>query len=381
MSRPHDGTHDLEPPRPGVLASLTDQHFLEAVRRAPAPVSRAEIAQETGLSKPAVSSAASRLLERGVIEQVGTRGGRRGGVATLLQVRAGHGHSLAVAVQPDAIRLVARDLVGSTLVSAVTELEDGAVREEVRSTVQRGVDDVERRVGTPLRAVAVSLAAPVDARTDRVVELERAAFRAGHLDLHRDLQVENLGRLVVDNDVSWATLAEHRGGAARGVEDFVYVYCGAGIGAALFLDGRLHRGRGGLGGEIGYLRASPTQDLTEAIAAIGTRSVDGYGLDVAAVDRLFMEPDRGDDARVVVDLVAAAVVSLTIVVNPSAILLAGPWARHAKLRAGLESSVRAHCLDHPTVSLASFDPLRGASDAAHHLACQQAGLPVSEDAA
>lgn len=375
------GSRGPEAPRPGVLASLTEQHFLTAVRRAAEPVSRAEIAQVTGLSKPAVSTAAARLLERGLIEEVGIRQGRRGGVATLLRINAGHGHSLAVAVQSDAVRLIARDLRGSTLVRAEAALAAGASRREVLSVVQRQVADVEERAGSPLRAVAVSLAGPVDARTGRVVELERAAFPAGHLDPHDDLDLEDLGPLVVDNDVNWASLAEHQDGSAKGLEDFVYVYCGAGIGAALFLGGRLHRGRGGLGGEIGYLRASPTRDLTEAIADLGTRHVDGYGLDVAAVDRLLTDPGRARDAQEVVDLVAAAVVNLTIAVNPSAVLLAGPWTHHAALRAAVEAAVQAHCLDRPVVSLAGFHPLRGASEQAHRLACEQAGLPVGEGAA
>lgn len=58
--------------------------------------------------------------------------------------------------------------------------------------------------------------------------------------------------VVVDNDVNAATRAEHRLGAGRGVDDFLAVYMGTGVGAGLVLDGRLRRGPRGFAGEIGH---------------------------------------------------------------------------------------------------------------------------------
>lgn len=379
-----NGTDGLEgpgAPRPQVLASLTDQHVLAAVLQAPEPISRAEVAARSGLSKPAVSAAAARLLERGLLHDVGIREGRRGGVATLLQINASHGHSLALAVQPNAVRLVASDLAGLEIGALDMALHEGASRQHVLDVVRQGIKYIEQSAGTPLLAVAVSLAGPVDVRTGEALDLQRATFPAGHLDPHADLHLDPDLPLAVDNDVNWASTAEHRDGQARHVQDFIYVYCGSGIGAALFLDGRLYRGRSGLGGEIGYLRASPTQDLTEAIAALGTAHVDGYGLDVAAVDRLFTDPTRAGDAGTVSDLVAAAIANLAIAVNPAAVLLAGPWTTHSLLGQRVQAAVAAHCLDTPSVALAGFDPLRGARQHAHRLACEQVGLPVGGSAA
>jgi glucokinase len=59
-------------------------------------------------------------------------------------------------------------------------------------------------------------------------------------------------RVRVDNDVNVATIAEHRTGAGRGLDDFVAVFAGTGVGGALVLDGRLRRGVRGAAGEIGH---------------------------------------------------------------------------------------------------------------------------------
>ncbi|MCY3849684.1 MAG: ROK family protein [Acidimicrobiaceae bacterium] len=59
--------------------------------------------------------------------------------------------------------------------------------------------------------------------------------------------------VFVDNDCNAATLAEHRLGAGRGVDDLVGVFMGTGVGAGLILDGRLRRGPRGMAGEIGHM--------------------------------------------------------------------------------------------------------------------------------
>jgi predicted NBD/HSP70 family sugar kinase len=56
-----------------------------------------------------------------------------------------------------------------------------------------------------------------------------------------------------ENDVNLAAVAEQRLGAARGNEDFVLLWNEGGLGAALVLGGRLHRGWTGGAGEVGFL--------------------------------------------------------------------------------------------------------------------------------
>jgi len=64
----------------------------------------------------------------------------------------------------------------------------------------------------------------------------------------------DLGRPVVfENDVNLAAIAEAHSGAAQGVSDFALVWVSRGVGLAVVLGGRLHRGTNGAAGEIGYL--------------------------------------------------------------------------------------------------------------------------------
>lgn len=60
------------------------------------------------------------------------------------------------------------------------------------------------------------------------------------------------------NDADCAAIAEHRAGAARGVDDFVMVNLGTGIGGGIVSRGTLLRGRSGFAGEIGHMVVDPT---------------------------------------------------------------------------------------------------------------------------
>ncbi|WP_020617254.1 ROK family protein [Paenibacillus daejeonensis] len=77
------------------------------------------------------------------------------------------------------------------------------------------------------------------------------------------------GAIYLDNDVNAAALGEQWQGAARGIQDFLMVTVGTGIGGALFLDGRIYRGAGAAAGELGYsvLAAPVTQPAHSASPA------------------------------------------------------------------------------------------------------------------
>jgi glucokinase len=63
--------------------------------------------------------------------------------------------------------------------------------------------------------------------------------------------------VAVDNDANGHAVAEHRGGAAQGVDDAIVVTLGTGIGAGVIIDGRLVRGAHGFAGEPGHMVVDP----------------------------------------------------------------------------------------------------------------------------
>ncbi|HLR69364.1 MAG TPA: ROK family protein [Virgibacillus sp.] len=64
--------------------------------------------------------------------------------------------------------------------------------------------------------------------------------------------------IFLDNDANAAALGEKWIGAARNNKDFVYVTISTGIGAGIFVDGKILHGRKGNAGDIGHIVVDPS---------------------------------------------------------------------------------------------------------------------------
>ena len=100
-----------------------------------------------------------------------------------------------------------------------------------------------------VRAIAIGVPSPVDPRTG-LVAFANLLPGWRDVDLRRSLQKEFRLPVVLENDANMAAIGEHWRGVACEVPNFVFVAIGTGIGAGVFTDGRLYRGRTGAAGEI-----------------------------------------------------------------------------------------------------------------------------------
>ncbi len=154
--------------------------------------------------------------------------------------------------------------VGGTKVLGALVDDDGAVlAQEQRSTPPQDGPGAASAVVATVVAVVTALAegrdvdgvgVAVAGRVDPDRRHVRSAANLGwdHQPLAADVESATGLRTVVENDANAAAWAEHRYGAGVGVDDLVVVTVGTGIGGALVLGGRLHRGASGSGGEIGH---------------------------------------------------------------------------------------------------------------------------------
>lgn len=155
--------------------------------------------------------------------------------------------------------------VGGTKVAAGVVDENGQVLARVRrdtpSTDPDATEDTiagvvgELAARFDIDAVGVGAAGFVDETRSVVVFAPNVAWR--HEPLRDAVQRRTGLPVVVENDANAAAWAEYRFGAGGGHEHLVMVTVGTGIGGGLVLSGQLHRGRFGMGGELGHLRVVP----------------------------------------------------------------------------------------------------------------------------
>jgi glucokinase len=155
--------------------------------------------------------------------------------------------------------------VGGTKVAAGVVDEKGAILSRTRrptpSASPADVEDVIagcvqelRAKSDEIEAVGIGAAGFIDADRATVLVAPNLSWRGEPL---RDAVAERVGLpVVVENDANAAAWAEYRFGAGRGESHLVVVTVGTGIGGGIVLDGRLYRGRFGIGAEFGHMRIS-----------------------------------------------------------------------------------------------------------------------------
>ena len=93
-----------------------------------------------------------------------------------------------------------------------------------------------------------------------------------------------------ENDANACALAEWRFGAGRGCDDLIFLTFGTGLGAGLILDGKLHRGKTGLAGEVGAIRVSETGPPVRGKPGCLEGFASGAGIAMLAKDRQRTNP-------------------------------------------------------------------------------------------
>ncbi|GAA5177572.1 ROK family transcriptional regulator [Rugosimonospora acidiphila] len=321
-------------------------------------LTRAELRDLTGLSKPTISEAVRRLTEAGLVVVVG-------------HVSAGPGPNAEVyAANPDAaygVALSVRDTVMTgtpALAGAVCDVS-GAVRARLEAPVDfRAVDPVDAVCGfvEQLRErsgmsgdtagyLQIGVAGAYDPHTGTVHHVDVPGWNRPGLIARIEERVGT--RVGVDNDVNLAAIAERRRGAARGAEGFALLWFGEGLGLAIDLGGTLLRGARGGAGEIGYMPLYSADGVGDADlqGLVGGRAVlalaASHGLSgrtpAEVVTAATAGPRGAPFLAALADRIAVGLVAVVAVLDPPLVVLGGEVAQAggAALRDAVIMAMRA----------------------------------------
>jgi predicted NBD/HSP70 family sugar kinase len=251
---------------PALLRALNERTVLDAVRES-GPISRAEVARQTGISRPTVSLVLRSLVEDGLVRE------------TEHDPDGPHYGAVYYEAHPEAAAVLGIDFGAGTVRTALCDLTgEVRAREEIRSrgSVDERIDALGSTVRSLLRTsklpadlleyAVVALPAVVSPSDGRVSSADLPGLGPG--DLRERLEKALRVPVALENDVNLAAVAEQRHGVAQGVADFAFLLVGAGLGAAVVIDWKLHRGHNGAAGELDAVRNGRTDDVDPCAAAI-----------------------------------------------------------------------------------------------------------------
>ncbi|WEH17897.1 ROK family transcriptional regulator [Streptomyces sp. VNUA24] len=391
---------------PRVLRAMNDRAALDLLLEH-GPLSRTRLGKLTGLSKPTASQLLARLEAAGLVIATGT-GTEGSGDSGPGAARPGPNAQL-YAVDPTAAYAAGLDVTPERVLAAVADITGRTVGEfAVPTPGRRPAEPVVRQVTAALDG-AVKAAGLVRADVRRLVIGTPGAFDpntgrlryASHLPgWHSPALLDRLAASLpmpveYENDVNLAALAEQRLGAARGHEDFVLLWNEGGLGAAVVLGGRLHRGFTGGAGEVGFLpvpgvplvrhvtkansggfqELAGSQVIPRLARELGISPIpEGPYAEVAAelVSRAAADPDSGPHRHLLATYatgLATGVAALVAVLDPELVVLSGTalTAGGEPLRALVEAELAELAASRPRLVLGDVREhpvLRGALESA-----------------
>jgi predicted NBD/HSP70 family sugar kinase len=249
---------------PPLLKDLNQRTVLEAIRDG-APISRAEISRRAGISKPTVSAALGALLEAGLVRVTEPDPSRPTYGAVFFDVVAEAGLVLGLDFGARFVRGAICDLRGE--VRARQDVETPEDPQEIVDALVGLRETLLEASGLDAGLLDCAVVGVPGVVADGSVRLTHfTRFEGRPL---RDELVERLDLpLTLDNDINLAALGEHWLGIARGVDDFVFLSVGTGLGAGIVLSAEIHRGRNGAAGEVDLVSAGLAADLDPCAAAV-----------------------------------------------------------------------------------------------------------------
>lgn len=359
---------------------------LDTLLRAQKPMSRADLAKETGLTKATLSLLASMLIESGVVQEgepvVSTTYGRP---STPLEIRGGSIAGIGLQINTDGYGCLALDLNGDTLGREwVSEDMTGTDPYEIFAKLDAMTFPLESRLKRRgCKVVGAGFALP-GIVTDDMWLLVARNLGWENVNLTRFNVVCRLD-VVAGNEAKMAAIAQIPGYATERApflnvvdrtDSFIYLSTDIGIGGAVVRDGEVVMGSHGFAGEIGHLSVAMDGPLCscgrhgclEAFA--GRRALveaagiaeDGDATSSEAIDMFLQRWRAGDSdvAKVVdqaADALVSAIASAVNLVDVDTVLLGGLWTHFGdELATVLEGRLRSEILGYPNVKIRVFVP-------------------------
>jgi predicted NBD/HSP70 family sugar kinase len=342
-----------------LIRAINISHVLNAIKTY-GPIGRAEVARRTLLSPATVTSITAKLISQKLV-LVKAAGDSRGGRPPIL-----------LAINPQGGYVVGIKLTEENAVCAMTDLEaqiiakssmalSGHDPEPVVADLAQMVTLLIQQQGIPkkkLLGVGLGLAGIVDA--DAGILRQSPIYGWQNVPLRAMLQSRLHVPVYIENDVNTLTMTEKWFGPGQGLDNFLTVTVGRGVGMGIVVNGQFYQGDGGGAGELGHTTIDPDGPLCACgkrgclEAYVGdpglVQAARGAGLRVKDVDGLLALARKDDPAAKEIlaragRILGMGIANLITLFNPKKIIISGEGTRAGDLLfAPMQASVEKNTM-------------------------------------
>lgn len=216
------------------------------------PISRADIAQNSGLNKATVSSLVNELLEKALVYESGpgeSSGGRR---PVLLHYHATAGYSIGIDLGVNYILGVATDLKGNIVLEDHIKVKNTDFHEVIDQVKKMITSLIKKLPNSPYGIVGIGIGIPgVVDKQGSILLAPNLGWK--HCEMKTFVEEEFQVPVVIVNEANAGAYGEKQFGVGQDYHNIVYISAGIGIGVGLILNNELYQGLNGFSGEMGHM--------------------------------------------------------------------------------------------------------------------------------
>jgi len=337
---------------PSTLRVMNKSLVLNVIRQH-GPLSRAQIAKRTEMTRATISEIVNELLQEDAVRETGSDNSPIGRKGILVSYNADLGYGVGIDLGGTKIALSLFDVNAEILVQETVPTYRVDTSGAFIALLAESIRELIRKHGyRPEGLMVVGMATPgiVDYKNGIVVEGSPNLPDWENLNLSRELEQALGVPVVIENDVRAALIGEIWKGRCQQTNSAAMISIGTGIGSALLIDGKVVRGAGNAAGEIGYMlftqehlsRNWSNKGCLESVCS-------GSGLMLSVQEQyadrasaptwssaaeVFADAKAGnaEAAKLIDEMVgylAIAILNIIAVINPETIVLGGGVSRSA----------------------------------------------------
>jgi glucokinase-like ROK family protein len=221
-------------------------------------VSRARVANLTGLNRATVSNIVNDLIEEGLVFEEQQQQSKIGRPAISLGLRPDGGAVIGVEIGVDFISVLLTNFVAKTLWETRVSTDPSQSQTDIIGQAEQLIDQALSIASEQsLRPLGLGVGLPGLVNVSQGVLIMAPNLHWEDVPLRLMWNQRFRLPIYVDNEANLAALGEYYFGIARGVDNFIYLSSGIGLGGGIMINGQLFRGGRGYAGEIGHIQRDP----------------------------------------------------------------------------------------------------------------------------
>lgn len=303
------------------------------------PISRAQIAKDTKITPPTVSSIVKELIEQEIIKESDFGASSGGRKPTMLQINSNRFYVIGLDIGPNTIGSILTNLSGNVLTRQEKKLDKNLTNNQLLSLLKNIIHSLlqDASIKNNVIGIGVAMHGVVDIKNG--LSLVAPNLQLINIPIKDTLEKEFDLVVQVENDARAMALGESWFGEHGYNKSMLAINIGSGVGAGLVINGSLYHGANDLAGEVGHMTIDINGEVCDCGnkgclqtfitgSAIVNKAKDLLSPDITSGEEVYQLALNGNETAIDIlietgRIIGIGLTNLIHVINPELIVLGG----------------------------------------------------------